>query len=371
MDYQNLKIKIKHSIPFLLGKHKGSGLLPNPIDGRDFQLGSIWGNLFGTYEPLHQRKEIQTISIKDQKRINTCGWCSSVVQKEVDEGVELSVRGNVVYGKRNGLLSGDGYSYLRNNQKVLVDFGAQEEKDLPDIGHGNWNEYSVSVLDMVKAGVHKAQSFWTVSNRNELFKLLDENRVVQAGMEWFSGFNQGGGFKSPWLIDKSLGFSVGGHAIAIIGYDLNYQGKQVYIIQNSYGEQWGDNGKFYVEMSYMDRQMFSWGGYGCYATLDIQPDLGSFLNQYDGKNVKAQGEPTIYLIQKGVKKPYLHEMDYFAFNVEDSMMKNFEIVDKQLLDKVKKGDNMDIKKSIYWPLLKHLEKPLNLTRIVEAIKLNK
>ena len=371
MDYQNLKVKIKHSIPYLLGKYKSSGLLPNPEDNRDFQFGSIWDKLFGSYEPLNQRKEIKTISIKDQKRLNICGWCSSVVQKEVDEGVELSVRGNVVFGKRNGMVSGDGYSYLRNNQKVLVDFGAQEEKDLQDIGQENWDTYSNTVLDMVKASVHKAQSFWSVANRDELLKLLDDGRVVQAGMEWYSGFNQSGGFKSPWLITKNLGYSVGGHAVAIIGYDLNYQGVKVYIIQNSYGKYWGDNGKFYIAMDHLDKQIFGFGSYGCYATLDIQPDLGAFLTKYDGKNVKAKGDQTIYFIQKGVKKPYLHEMDYFAFNVEDSMMKNFEIVDKNLLDKVKKGDNMDIQKSIYWPLLKHLDKPLNLTRIVEAIKLNK
>lgn len=368
MGKENLKHKIKYFLPYILGRFKESGLLRQPNDERDFKLGSIWGDLFGSYSPQHIRHEIRTISIKDQKRLNTCGWASSVAQKEVDEKVCLSVKGNVRYGARQGMISGDGYSYLRDNQKVLQDFGSIQEKDLPDTGHDNWETYSKGPLDMVKAEVHKTQSFWSVSNRSEMFKLLDEGKPVQVGMDWYSGFNQSGGFSAPWLITKNIGFKVGGHAVFVIGYDLDYHSFPVYIIQNSYSERWGDNGKFYVAMNHLDNQIFGWGGYGAYANLDIQPDLGKFFNEYDGKNVKSPTESTIYFIQKGKKKPYLHEFDYRIFNVEDEKMTNFSVVDKEILDKVELGDHMDITKSVYWPLLKHLSNPLNLTRVVEATK---
>lgn len=378
MDSQQLKFKIKHFIPHILGKHKKSGLLPLSKDERDFNVGSIFGKWFGvTYAPKNQRICIKTLSVKDQESLNTCVFNAATVQKEIDEGVVLSVKSLVRFAKRKGYISGNGFSNVRNGQKVLQEFGAMEEKDLPDTGKDNWNTYSEGVIDMAKAEKHKSKSFWSTTVREDNLKLLDEGKAIACGMNWFSGFNQSGGFRSPWLIDKDLGYSVGGHSVVIVGYDLNYYGKKVYIIQNSYSAQWGGvdehgiGGKFYVDFAYMEKNMFGFSGYGAFANLDLPVDAGKFIVDYDNKNVKAFGDKKIYFIEQGKKRPYKNEMDYFVYNVNDPLMKNFELVDGDRLKLVPLGEEMNLVNSPYWDVLKYLERPLNLSRIMEAIKTNK
>lgn len=369
MDKEQIYYKIKHLPFYLIGKYKKSGLMLVKKDERDFKIGSIWGSLLGTeYTPKEKRLLLNTLSIKDQENLNTCVYNGTCVCKEPDEGVLLSVKSMVRYARRKGYLNGNGWSDIKAGQRVLQEFGAMEEIDMPDTGKGDWESYSTGDLDFSKAEKHKIKSYWSLTNRNQILKALDEGRLINSGMLWYSGFNQSGGFKSPWLITKSLGYSVGGHDLAIIGYDLDYFGNKVYIIQNSYSKYWGDNGKFYVSMDYMDKQMFN--GYDPTINLDLDSDVGSFIIKYDGKDVKGKNSPAIYHIQNGVKKVYLHEMDYFVWNSEKDKL-TFELVDDDILKKIPDGDKMDITKSVYWPILKHLEKPLNLTRVIQAIKENK
>lgn len=345
--------KITH-LPYWIFKAKGSGLLKTPKDDRDFNVG-IFG--WGDYTPKHIRWIITTLSIKNQFR-NTCQWNATIVQKEPDEALRLSVRRLVSYAKRKGYISGDGFSNLRSGQLSLKDYGAEREFDENET---NWEIYSNIPINTVEAAKHKTSSFWSVSSRNEILKLLDEGRILTTGIEWFTGYNQGGGFSSPWIISKPIGYSVGGHAIAIIGYDLNYNGKKVYIMQNSYGKDWGDDGKFYIEMSFLENN-----NYGIYVNIDVPVDTGKFLNTYDGKNVKGS-KPTIYFIQRGVKKAYPDEVTYLAYNVLDTDIRSYSLVKDDMLDKVPSGDNMDIEKSIYWDMLRNVEG--NEARIQKLIEL--
>ena len=45
------------------------------------------------------------------------------------------------------------------------------------------------------------------------------------------------------------GTSIGGHAMLIVGYDLL---KQVYIVRNSWGTDWGDKGYCYFPCGYLE-----------------------------------------------------------------------------------------------------------------------
>lgn len=373
MDSQQIYFKIKHLPGRLTGKYKKSGLIKkSKKDPRDLLVGSIWGNLLGLdYKPKQTRTILKTYSVKDQKNLNTCVFNGTCVQKEVDEKVVLSVKSLVKFAKLKGWISGNGFANVVTGQKVLKDFGAMLESDMPDNGHENWDNYSSnSGLDYNKAAKYKIKSYWSASNRNEILKAIDEGKAINTGMNWFSGFNQSGGFRSPWLITKNLGYSVGGHDVCIIGYDLNYYGNEVYVIQNSYSSKWGDEGKFYISMKYLDSQMIGFNGYGAYLNLDIPADAGKFIVDYDGKNVKAFGDKKIYFIEQGKKRPYKNEMDYFVYNVNDRLMKNFELVDGALLKLVPNGEEMNLTTSPYWSVLKYLDRPLNLSRVMEAIKTN-
>lgn len=344
---------------------KESGLNPTPKDTRDFQTGIF--NWFG-YTPQKTRHIIPTISIKDQDELNTCQWHATIAQKEVDEKCRLSVRQMVSKGRRMGLVSGNGFSNLRSGQKVLQDWGAVEEgitKETAD----SWEEYSGLNSDLYteRASKHKISSFWSVSSRNDLLKLLDMNKPVTTGMLWYTGYNQGGGFKAPWLITGPDGFKIGGHAFLIVGYDMNYKGRKVYIIQNSYGSGWGDNGKFYVDMNYLDSV-----NYGYYTNLDevdkdldkVDKELGKFIVEYDGKNVKAKDSRAIFHIQAGRKKLYPNWLSYLSWN---GKQRGFVEVDRAVLDRVPTGDIMDIKKSIYWEFVKDVKESNQLDIMLEML----
>jgi hypothetical protein len=338
---------------------KPSGLLPTPPDKRDFQTGIFrWLG----YQAKHPRHEIPTLSVRTQL-FNTCQWAATTVQKEPDEKEYLNIRLLVARGRKLGLVSGDGFSNLRSGQKVLQDWGIPPRTAITeDASH--WELYSGVNTDLYtdRASQHKTSSFWSVSSRNDLLKLLDENRIITTGLMWYTGFNQGGGFSSPWIISKPVGYQVGGHAFVIIGYDMNYQGRKVYICQNSYGFNWGDKGRFYVDMDYLDKN-----GYSYFTNLDeINKDLGKFLNEYDGQNVKGI-LPTVYYVQAGKLKAYPDEITYLAYNVIDRHITNYKQVDDNLIRQAEKGDNMDITKSLYWDFLKNVDNQNRLKKLIEVI----
>lgn len=338
----------------------GSGLLPTPEDKNDFKTG-----IFGwfEYKPKHTKHIIKTLSVRDQRRLNTCQFNATTVQKEIDEKCRLSVRSLVIKGKQLGYISGNGFSNLRDGQKVLLKWGILKEGLIDEKVDSNWERYSdpkaIAHLDK-EANKHKISSYWNVSSRNDALKLLDGNRIISTGLRWYRGWNMGGGFSFPWLISRIIGLFVGGHAFVVIGYDLNYKGKKVYICQNSYGAIWGDKGKFYITMDYLDKK-----NYGYYTNLDdIDSELGKFLMDNDGKNVKGKGSPAIYHIQQGKKKPYTSWEAFLAWN---GKVRGFVEVNKNVLNRVETGDIMNIKKTDYWRFLKDVKEADRLIALLELL----
>jgi hypothetical protein len=201
------------------------GLIAAKKDLRDFQL--PLGYLFG-YTPQHQKWVIETMSIKDQYPNSTCTQVSATVQKEVEEKLVLSEESLTCAAKAARILSGNGFCSLREIQKIVQKAGIAE-KNLLDNSQNNWDSYSDPSLltQPIKDNAfnHRSSSYFACGSRDQKLKALDDGYVLHAGMTWYSGFNMGGGFNSPWLITKPVGYVVGGHAVAIIGYDLNYQGQ--------------------------------------------------------------------------------------------------------------------------------------------------
>ena len=300
-------LKLKHLLSGYLFRAKASGLIREDKDERDFETG-IFG--WGEYTPKSSRHVIKTKSVKNQGNLNTCQWNATTVQKEVDEDIELSVRSLTAYGYKLGLVSGDGYSSISSGQKVLKEWGIAEASGIIELGV--WPDYiEVNTAYYTgEANKHRIQSYWSVSSRNDRLKVLDEGRVIVTGIDWYTGYNQGGGFAAPWIISRKTGWKIGGHAIAMIGYDLNYNGRKVYVFQNSYGSDWGDGGKFYIDMDFFDAE-----NYGCYVNLDIPEEQAKKINAISMlKNLKmnffkdkrnpsaglANGE--VYIVKNGNKK---------------------------------------------------------------------
>jgi len=165
---------------------------------------------------------------------------------------------------------------------------------------------------MANASKHKAQSFWKATTRDEIMKGIDEGFIFHTGMMLYSGYNY---LKLPFKIKLFDGTVVGGHAWDIIGYDLNYQNLgECFICQNSFGESWGDKGKFYISSSELLPQIKNWGGY---FTLDIPKELGRWLQDNQGKIIKNESGVTpeekskLYILQ-GKEKRWIPDEATFS-----------------------------------------------------------
>jgi hypothetical protein len=70
--------------------------------------------------------------------------------------------------------------------------------------------------------------------------------------EWFKDVNQQ--LQSGFLLNLghlASNDTVGAHSALVIGYDDNYQGVGAFILRNSWGPSWGDQGHFYVSYDNM------------------------------------------------------------------------------------------------------------------------
>ena len=352
--------KLKH-LPYLL-KCRRSGLKKLPKDTRDFEYEKL-GALFG-YKPKHTEKINKTISVKNQHNLSTCVFNAATVCKEPDENVVLSVRSLVAKAVSMGLVGKYGLSNLRTGQEVLRKWGIMEESDCPEMydSMSTWNQYKNVKLDDKKASKHKTKSYWSVNSLNSVYKLLDEGKHLTTGMAWYSGFNEGGGFKLPWIIRKLVGWYVGGHSVALIGYIKKYNGMSVLVFQNSYSENWGDDGRFYVEEKYFENNIAR--KYGCYVNLDIPKDTASFIHTYNNKVVKGEMSNGVYKIEDGKKRPYISWDAFYSHNPlsANELKKIISIVSQADLDNVKEGEPLTVESSKHYEALKNLKKPFTILK---------
>jgi len=355
--------KLIYQLLRLIGKHP-SGLKPLSEDERDFKLGSIF-DFFGSYTPLLPEKEIKTISVKDQKNKSNCSFQAATVQKEIDEQVELSARYLTAKAYQQKLCGSGGWADMRAGQIVLNKWGCCKEKDCPSNSNLSWGSYvniDFAKLDKL-AEENKSQTFWKISNIDELLKAIDEGHAVTIGIDWYSGFNQGGGFRAPWIISKAIGYYVSGHAMCAIGYKSNLT-----TIQNSYSDNWGDKGKLYIVKTFLNNYIRK---YGAYANLDIEYDkitAQDLIEKYDwvkskGTNVRGDRKGAIYLIYDGKKYAYINARAFVAYNGKPYTYKDmFVVVPQKAIDGVPKGNGGGVLTGSggdYWQIAELLKDPVN------------
>ena len=277
MQHSRLVIRLKH-LWYIL-KHinyrktcKGSGLKANDI--ALFTTAKDFDGTFGvaSYQPQHTDYRIHTISVKDQLQTETCTSQAKCVQEENKHGVQFSARGITLWEIQNHVIDPKnmGEAALVDPQMCGADFGFILAEHLPDQNNLLWPQYIGFNVNnyAAEASNYKDATYWQVRNWANMLKILDGGDILTTGINWFSGYNRGGGSPTYWQITGPLGYVVGGHSIAVVGYRLNWQGKNWVRCQNSYGASWGysDNmggGDFFIEMNY-----FLQSNMGVFASLD-------------------------------------------------------------------------------------------------------
>lgn len=147
-----------------------------------------------------------------------------------------------------GTVSYDSGASLRDGMKVLNKIGTSGEKSWPyDIEKFTIKPPRQSYKN---AQLHKVLEYMSVNETVNSFKdTLNKGFPIIIGFSvpesFLSKETAFTGFMLPYSSDKIIG----GHAVLIYGYDdnLEYKDKKGYFrIRNSWGEEWGSNGDFYM-----------------------------------------------------------------------------------------------------------------------------
>ena len=139
----------------------------------------------------------------------------------------------------------DNGAYLNDGITSLRTFGIAEEND--------WKYLIENIFIRPPEYVYKkAKNNYIIDainikgNLETIKEWLDKNEPIATGIPIFSNFisTKTGIIELPSKTDKYLG----GHAVVICGYD-DYQER--FILRNSWGKHWGDNGYFYLPYLYL------------------------------------------------------------------------------------------------------------------------
>jgi C1A family cysteine protease len=147
-------------------------------------------------------------------------------------------------------------SSVRNGLKVLYKQGVCKEK-LCKYDISKFSKIP-SVYAYENAKLHKIIKYLSVNPTVVEFKTaLSTGRPIIFGFIVKPSFNKIDN-TGMLLYNSKEEEDEGGHAVICYGYDDNLNGKGGHLkILNSWGEKWGDNGKFYMPYEYLESGLCS------------------------------------------------------------------------------------------------------------------
>lgn len=197
--------------------------------------------------------------VEDQRNLGSC------TANAITSGYEVMVR--ILYPQQfkelsrlfcyyhsrlfSNELNEDAGSYIRDGLKSIKNYGICTEDLWPYvIDKFNSQPYPICYLDGSKRKIIAYNALYT---NDEVKEVLAGKRPVVACIEIFYDF--------PYItkndpyvpMPEFFTYSLGNHAILIMGYD---ETKQAFLIKNSYGVEWGDNGYAWIPYEYLE-------SYGC------------------------------------------------------------------------------------------------------------
>lgn len=233
---------------------------------------------FGTrLAPLLKAVHSNDIDFRDnttesrQYKAGSCSGNATADAIEILNSIEglphVELSRSFVYGLARNFMDedGDGRSdidkdkgaYLRLCFEVLSKFGICEEElwpyDLDKWGKPKNLHTLPSIKAMRRATGHRIHSYYRISaygdNRlDEILSALRSNHPVVFGTQINDDFTK---LRSEGPVGRPVNNIVGGHAMIVVGY-LTGLG---FIIKNSWGKGWGDNGCCIMRPEYL-----SWSG---------------------------------------------------------------------------------------------------------------
>lgn len=144
----------------------------------------------------------------------------------------------------------DSGAYIRDGFKAMNKWGLADEKVWPYVTRDfakepNSQVYSDGLNNVIVKYARVSQTETAIK------ETLLSGAAVSFGFNVYSSFMYGSWpGKTPAImpLPKSSEQLLGGHAVTIIGYA---DSKKCFLIQNSWGTGWGDNGKFWMPYSFL------------------------------------------------------------------------------------------------------------------------
>ncbi len=188
--------------------------------------------------------------IEDQGNLGSCtahalGTCLEFI---TTKNRDLS-RLFIYYNERavEGDIMSDNGAMIRTGAKVCSKYGSPVETYWPyNIHSFNHKPPPVAYQEGVK---HKALSYQSIVGLQAMKACLAQGFPFAAGISVYDSFESDAVAQTGIVpMPKSTESLLGGHAIAVVGYN---DAKQMFLVRNSWGTLWGLKGYFWIPYAYL------------------------------------------------------------------------------------------------------------------------
>lgn len=241
----------------------GYGYVPDVPDARDFK--------FATLRPpskLPASVDLRHLCspVRDQGQLGSCtGFALAVGLREFFEnkmkGALVKLSPLFVYyeeRKIENTINQDAGAQIRDGMKVLAGMGCAPETDDP---------YKIQVFTKApSAKAVKDATKFKITSYHRVSTVADMQACLADGNGFAMGFRVYASFESTAVakngkvpMPKAGEKLLGGHAVFGAGYkmDPKWPGGGFFIVKNSWGTKWGDQGYFYLPFEFANAGLIS------------------------------------------------------------------------------------------------------------------
>lgn len=262
--------------------------------------------------------------VYDQQYFNICTQVMGAIGFSLQEGMRFSVKYVTKRMKKDGKISGNGFSYIRAPLETITKYGILPYSSLPDDINGQqWPEFSkwdITPEQEAEATQYKSPSFRRIRNESEAIEAIENGYVLLTANKWYKGMNSP---RSPHYYLLSSGGVIGGHAWPSPGFRAPNMEILDWTSHQSFGRKYGLNGMARI------KSLFSGGMYEVYILekLPGRSDIDRAVGLFEGYAIKGQNENTIYWVENGTKRAFVDEKAYnkyatYNYTLDQNLINN-------------------------------------------------
>ncbi|KAL1834105.1 hypothetical protein ACET3Z_003756 [Daucus carota] len=199
-----------------------------------------YANVQGVPPSVDWRQKGAVTPIKYQ---GSCGDCFAFASIAAVEGLNAISRGQLVSLSEQEILDCDNSNYKCNGGAMeptydfIRDNGVSTESDYPYRGQQGYCQNAASNPAVQIGGYEDVPRY----SESQMLLAVAHQPIavaVSGGDYYFKYYNSG-------IMDMECSSGVN-HAVAVVGYGVTDDGQKYWIVKNSWGSNWGDNGYIYI-----------------------------------------------------------------------------------------------------------------------------